>query len=201
MGPVNTIHDDAGRDIIDQLLEGGISGRKAEEQLFSTYSYFIREGINKFSLSEDESFDAYSDSILSAINKILSHSFEGRSTLKTWLFQIFHNKCVDLIRKKTTHKRSVFNTIVITDVFYNLSDSAKLVIEKMAEKNDWEKLRQKLNEIGDNCRKLLQYWAEGFPDKEIALLVEYKTAEVVKTTRLRCLEKLRQLYSQQTNKQ
>ncbi len=195
MGPVTTINDDAGRNIIDQLLEGGISRRKAEEQLFSTYSYFIREGINKFSLSEDESFDAYSDSILSAINKILSHSFEGRSTLKTWLFQIFHNKCVDLVRKKTTHKRSVFNTIVITDVFYSLSDSAKLVIEKMAEKNDWEKLRQKLNELGDNCRKLLQYWAEGFPDKEIAVLVEYKTAEVVKTTRLRCLEKLRQIYS------
>ncbi len=196
MGPVTTIYDDAGRDIIEQLLAGGVSRRKAEEQLFSTYSYFIREGMMKYSLSEDESFDAYSDSILSAITKILSRSFEGRSTLKTWIFQIFHNKCVDLLRKKTTHKRSVFNTLSITDVLYNLSDSAKLVIEKMTEKNDWEKMRQKLSEIGQNCRNLLQYWAEGYPDKEIATLLEYKTAEVVKTSRLRCLEKLRQLYKQ-----
>ena len=196
MSPVSTFQNDAGRSIIEQLLEGGISRRKAEEQLFSTYSYFIREGAAKYSLTEDESFDAYSDSILSAIDKIISHSFEGRSTLKTWLFQIFHNKCVDLLRKKTTHKRSVFNTMSIADVLYNLSDSAKLVIEKMAEKSDWEKLRQKLNEIGDNCRKLLQYWAEGYHDKEIAALLEYKTADVVKTSRLRCLEKLRQLYKQ-----
>jgi RNA polymerase sigma-70 factor (ECF subfamily) len=194
MSPVTTFKDDAGRNIIEQLLEGGINRRKAEEQLFSTYNYFIREGIIKYSLSDDESFDAYSDSILSAIDKILSHSFEGRSALKTWLFQIFHNKCVDLLRKKTTHKRSIFKTLSVTDILYNLSDSAKLIIQKMIEKNDWDFLRQKLNEIGESCRKLLQYWAEGYHDKEIATLLEYKTADVVKTSRLRCLEKLRQLY-------
>ncbi len=58
MGPVTTIHDDAGRNIIEQLLEGGINRRRAEEQLFSTYSYFIREGVIKHCLSEDESFDS-----------------------------------------------------------------------------------------------------------------------------------------------
>ena len=196
MGPVTTFHDDAGRDIIERLQNGGINRRRAEEQLFSTYSYFIREGIIKYSLSEDESFDAYSDSILSAIDKILSHSFEGRSTLKTWLFRIYHNKCVDLLRKKTTHKRSVFDTLAITQLLYNLSDSAKLVIQKMMEKTDTEILRRKLNDMGDQCRKLLQHWAEGYHDKEIATLLEYKTADVVKTSRLRCLEKLRQLYKQ-----
>jgi RNA polymerase sigma factor (sigma-70 family) len=194
MGSVTAFHDGAGRDIIEELLEGGTNRRRAEDQLFSTYSYFIREGIIKYSLSEDESFDAYSDSILSAIDKIISRKFEGRSTLKTWLFQIFHNKCVDLLRKKTTHKRSVFNTLSITDVLYNLSDSAKLIIQKLMEESDWDFLHKKLNEIGEQCHKLLQYWAEGYPDKEIAALLEYKTADVVKTSRLRCLERLRQLY-------
>jgi RNA polymerase sigma-70 factor (ECF subfamily) len=62
------------------------------------------------------------------------------------------------------------------------------------EKNDWDLLHDKLNEIGENCRKLLLSWADGYPDKEIAALLEYKTADVVKTSRLRCLEKLRQSY-------
>jgi RNA polymerase sigma-70 factor (ECF subfamily) len=194
MSPVSTFQDDAGRSIVGQLLEGGISRRKAEEELFSTYSYFIREGVNKHSLTEDESFDAYSDSILAAIDKIVNHSFEGRAKLKTWLFQIFHNKCVDLIRKKATNKRSVFNTQSLTDILYGLSDSAKLVIQRMTEKNDWDILHKKLKEIGENCRKLLLYWGDGYPDKEIAGLLEYKTADVVKTSRLRCLDKLRQLY-------
>ena len=37
-------------------------------------------------------------------------------------------------------------------------------------------------------------FADGYNDKEIATAMEYKTADVVKTSRLRCLDKLRQLY-------
>jgi RNA polymerase sigma-70 factor (ECF subfamily) len=192
MNPLTS--DSTDQELIRQLLAGGQDRRRAEDKLFGNYSYFIREGIAKYSLTEDESFNAYSDTVLSALDKILSHSFEGRSTLKTWLFQIFHNKCVDLIRKKTTHKQSVFNTLSITDVLYNLSDSAKLVVQKMADKTDWELLRRRLGEIGDSCRSLLQLWADGFHDREIAGMLNYKTADVVKTSRLRCLEKLRQLY-------
>ena len=66
----------------------------------------------------------------------------------------------------------------------------------MTEKTDWELLRKKLNEIGENCQRFLQFWAEGYYDKEIAPLLEYKSSDVVKTSRLRCLEKLRQLYKQ-----
>ncbi len=36
----------------------------------------------------------------------------------------------------------------------------------------------------------------GIMYKEIAPLLEYKSSDVVKTSRLRCLEKLRQLYKQ-----
>jgi RNA polymerase sigma-70 factor (ECF subfamily) len=41
---------------------------------------------------------------------------------------------------------------------------------------------------------MLLLWADGYSDKDIAGLMEYKTPDVVKTTRLRCLEKLKQLY-------
>ena len=183
-------------EIIRKLTETGSNKRKGEDELFSRFSYFVKVGMDRYHVKEDESFDAYSDTIISAIESISVGQFGNRSSLKTYLFKVFHNKCVDLLRKKATHKRSVLNTMSIADVLYNLSDSAKLVIEKMAEKNDWEKLRQKLSETGENCRKLLQYWAEGYHDKEIVALLQYKTADVVKTTRLRCLEKLRQLYKQ-----
>jgi RNA polymerase sigma-70 factor (ECF subfamily) len=51
-----------------------------------------------------------------------------------------------------------------------------------------------LNELGENCRQLLMNWAEGLSDKQIAASMTYKSADVVKTSRLRCLEKLRQSY-------
>ena len=76
----------------------------------------------------------------------------------------------------------------------HLSDTAKSVIHKLVEQADIALLKQKLNELGDNCRQLLVLSAEGNSDKQIAEQMEYKTADVVKTSRLRCLERLRRLY-------
>ena len=56
-------------------------------------------------------------------------------------------------------------------------------------------LKSKLNETGENCKQLLSMFAEGYNDKEIAATMEYKSADVVKTSRLRCLDRLRQLYN------
>jgi len=184
----------ADEELIENLRQKSSLKRKGEEQLFTSYTYFIREGMHKHSLSEDEAFDAYSDTILSAIEKIRNSSFEGRSSVKTWLYQIFHNKCVDPLRKKTTNKHSVHQTTAINDWLLQLSDTGKSIIQKIIDKTDRDLLKQKLNELGDTCKRLLTFSAEGYSDKEIGELMEYKTADVVKTSRLRCLEKLRQLY-------
>jgi RNA polymerase sigma factor (sigma-70 family) len=180
--------------LIDNLRQDGVIKRRGEEQLFTAYDYFIRQGMHKHSLSEEEAFDAYSDTILSAIEKVHNGSFEGRSSLKTWLYQIFHHKCVDLLRKRATNKNSVHQTASMGDMLLQLSDSSKSIIQNLIDKADWSFLKQKLNELGDTCRRLLVLSADGYSDKEISSVMEYKTADVVKTSRLRCLERLRQLY-------
>ncbi len=194
MGNSNTFFSQDDQQIIDNLKHGGASRRKGEEQLFTTYAYFIREGMRKYSIEEEDAFDAYSDSVLAAIEKITSGSFEGRSSLKTWLFQIFQNKCVDFLRKKSTNKNSVHNTISVTDMLYQLSDASKSIIQQLVEKADIHLLKQRLNELGTRCMELLTLSADGYSDKELSTELAYKSADVVKTTRLRCLEKLRQLY-------
>ena len=82
----------------------------------------------------------------------------------------------------------------IPDRLLQMADTAKSVIQQMMEKTDRELIKQKLREIGENCRQLLMQWAEGYSDREIAEAMAYKTADVVKTSRLRCLDKLRQSY-------
>ena len=189
-----SMHHSFDRDIIYRLRQDGIDRKKGEEQLFSSYAYFIQQAMHNFSFTEDEAFNIYADTILAAINQITSGTFQERSSLKTWLHQIFHNKCVDLVRKKATNKSSVHRALSIPDMLLQMADTAKSVIQEMMEKTDRELIKQKLNEIGQTCRQLLMQWAEGYSDKEIAAAMEYKTADVVKTSRLRCLEKLRQLY-------
>jgi RNA polymerase sigma-70 factor (ECF subfamily) len=178
-------------EITSGLQLDGIARRYAEDRLFNKYSYFIREGIKKYSLSEEQSFDAYADAVLSAIETINKGAFESRSSLKTYLFKIFQNKCVDIIRKKTTNKMSVHNTALINDMMMELSDQAKSVVQRLIDQADFAELKQKVELLGEKCKQLLTLFSEGYSDKEIAGVTEYKTGEVVKTSRIRCLEKLR----------
>lgn len=182
-------------EMIRNLKANRVEKRRAEEHLFNRHAYFIKEGMSRYSIDQEDAFNAYSDTVLQAINNIVTGRFENRSTLKTYLYRIFNNKCVDLIRKKTTNKSSIHQTTPISDMLSMISDPAKTVIQRLIEKNDVELLRAKLNEIGENCKKLLVMFADGYNDKEIATLMEYKTADVVKTSRLRCLDKLRLIYN------
>ena len=193
MRPDNTITD---AEIIDSLTGNGNDRRKAEDRLFNGYSYFVKEGIRKYSLAEEDALDVYSDTIISAIEKITTGFFEGRSSLKTYLFRIFHNKCVDRIRQLTTNKNRIHRTAALADqLLSSLSDTAKSVVQRMVDRSDFDVLRTRLDELGENCRKMLALFADGYTDKEIAVAMDYKTAEVVKTSRLRCLERLRQSYN------
>ena len=144
MRPDNTITD---AEIIDSLTRDGNDRRKAEDQLFNSYSYFVKEGIRKYSLAEEDALDVYSDAVISAIEKIVTGLFEGRSSLKTYLFRIFHNKCVDRIRQLTTNKNKIHRTAALADqLLSNLSDSAKSVVQRMVDRSDFEVLRVRLSE-------------------------------------------------------
>jgi RNA polymerase sigma factor (sigma-70 family) len=182
------------REIIDSIQQQEGMRKKGEELLFTRYAYLIQEAIHKYSLTREDAFNLYSDTILSAIEKIANGSFEGRSSLKTWIYKIFHNKYVDLLRKKTTNKNSINRTASISNLLFQLPDSSKTIVQELVDRTDWEMLRQKLSLISDNCRQMLLLWADGYSDKEIAATLDYKTVDVVKTSRLRCLGKLKQLY-------
>lgn len=178
--------------LIAGLQSWGSERKKAEDALYLMYNYFINEGCKKYHLTEDDSFSAYSDAALSVINSIAQNRFESRSSIKTYLFQIFSNKCVDLVRKNTTNKSSVNNSLPVSEMMLQLPDNARNAVEKMMDKFKTSVLGQKLQEIGEKCREMLLLFEDGFSDKEIAQHMQYQTADVAKTSRLRCLDKLRE---------
>jgi RNA polymerase sigma-70 factor (ECF subfamily) len=191
-----TFSNRSDNEIVKHLSESGINRRKAEDQLFSSYTYLIHTGMEKYGLREDEAFDAYSDTILSAIDTISRGLFQSRSSIKTWVFKVFNNKCVDILRKNTTNKSSVNHTAEISEGLMRLSDTSKSIIQELVERCDYEEMKRKLSELGESCRSLLTLFADGYSDKEIASAMSYKSPDVAKTSRLRCLEKLRSMYMQ-----
>ncbi len=181
--------------IIHGICAGGTARRLHENQLYGKYTYFVGEGVRKHRLSEDESSMAYSDAVLTVIEHINADRFEGRSELKTYLFQIFNNKCVDLIRRNTTKKAQVHQANGLDDYHLNLlPDDTRTAVQQLMHQQDTQLLGQRLQELGDKCRQMLMAWGEGYKDAEIAQQMDYQSTDVVKTSRMRCLQKLRKLY-------
>ncbi len=179
-------------EIIRNLTAGYAERTRQEKALYEEYFYFVNEGCRKFNLTHEDSFSAYSDAFLSALLNVISGRFDGRSSLKTYLYQIFSNKCIDLIRKSTTNKQQVFKTAEMPELMNQLPDAAKTVVEKMVNDQQRKAVKESLEKIGERCRELLLLFEDGYTDKQIAGQLQYNNAAVVKTTRLRCLDKLRE---------
>ncbi|CAG5009692.1 hypothetical protein DYBT9275_04551 [Dyadobacter sp. CECT 9275] len=184
-------------ELVKGILEGGNRQRFFENQLYSRYAYLIREGVRKHRLTEDECSMAFSDTVLTVIENIQKGRFEGRAELKTYLYQIFTNKCVDLIRKNATNKQQVNRGVGIDDYMNILPDESRSVVERLMEQYDIDLLHRRMQELGEKCKQMILAWGEGFMDQEIAVKMGYQSAAVVKTSRLRCLEKLRAIYKTQ----
>lgn len=177
--------------IIQGLKASYAERRRQEKILYHTYQYFVEEGCRKYRLSYEDSFSAYSDAFLSAVLNILNDRFDGHASIKTYLYQIFSNKCIDLVRKNTTNKNEVHKAAPLPEMMNQLPDSAKTVIESLMTMELKIKVKSQMEVIGEKCKEILLLYEDGLTDKEIAIQLAYNSAAVAKTTRLRCLEKLR----------
>ena len=179
-------------EIVSGIQSGGRERPVFEKKLYAHFLYFVRQGMLKYKLAEEDAASAYSDTIITVISAITSGTFEGRSSLKSYAFQIFMNKCVDLLRKETTKKNKVHQTASISSLIMELPDRARDVVQQLITKSDRNLMWQKLQEIGEKCKQMLLLFEDNYSDKEIAALMHYSSADVVKTSRLRCIEKLKE---------
>jgi RNA polymerase sigma-70 factor (ECF subfamily) len=180
------------KEILDGLQSGMKQRYACEKELYQRFIYFIREGSEKYYLTQEDSFSVYSDTILSFIHNVISGKFDGRSSVKTYIFQIFSNKCIDLVRKNTTNKQQVHRPVTTPDLLLQLPDEARAAVELLIEEQRMHAIKEQLKNIGDKCREILLLFEDGFTDKEIAEELSYNSPAVAKTTRIRCIEKLKE---------
>jgi len=181
-------------DLMAGIRAGGPQRRLYENRLYETYDYLIADGVRKHRLTDDDCASAYSDAVLVVIDHIVTNRFKEQSGLKTYLYQIFSNKCVDAIRKTTTNRSSVHNGFSLDDTLLQLPDDTRSVVQQLIAQNDASRLQRELRLIGEKCQAMLLAWGDGYSDDEIAHTMNYNSAAVAKTSRLRCLEKLRERY-------
>ena len=187
-------------ELIDGILSNKGQRRLFENRLYEKYAFLIRQGVWKHRLSYDECSMVYSDTILTIIENIENGSFKGHSSLKTYLNTIFSNKCVDLIRKNSTIRQQVHRGDTLDDYINILPDNSRTIVQTLMDEYDMQVLYRRIHQLGEKCQQMIKAWGEGFMDQEIALKMGYQSAAVVKTSRLRCLDKLRAMYDQEEKK-
>jgi RNA polymerase sigma-70 factor (ECF subfamily) len=164
-----------------------------EKELYVQYEYFIKQGSSKYKLTYEDSFSAYSDAVLAAIQTIINNKFDSNYSLKAYLSQIFRNKCVDLIRKITNTKQKIHKSPVAPELLSHLPETAKNVISMLIDKEKIAHVSHYLDTIGKKCKEILLLSVDGYTDMQIADKLGYHNADVTKSTRLRCREKLNKL--------
>ena len=160
----------------DELLIGRIYSLYRDE-----FINFLRKMIKN---DDDYLQDIYSEAFCKLCDKIYSKTLNAStltSSLKTYLFGI--GKFMMLEHRRKLRSGAM---VILAEIPDLEDDDSDLMIEN-------EKIvATALDQLGEPCHSLLvkKYW-EGMSGEEIAVELNYKNADSVKTQRYRCMDKLR----------
>ncbi|MEZ4772377.1 MAG: sigma-70 family RNA polymerase sigma factor [Bacteroidia bacterium] len=182
-------NEEEDEEIIDRINAGGKAQEIAIERLYDKYFSLIFEGKKKFhQLTQDELTQAYNSAILSVRGQIIAGLFHRKSSLWTFLYRIFFNKCIDIIRKNSSNK---------TDPYEKLPEpntSETNFLHELYIKEDFQQMMGLLDKLGDPCRKIIidsEYY--GYSSEEIAQEIGYSNAKSVNSKKYTCLQTLRKM--------
>lgn len=110
------------------------------------------------------------------------------ASLKTYLFAIMKFQ----FYKKLRDTKEVYVSEFLTNAAENDTDFDDLYLEEEFEIKKKEILKNCMNQLNENCNKIIKmYYYDRFSMIKIAQLLGYGTEKVAKTTKNRCMNKLK----------
>lgn len=137
------------------------------EELYKKYSSKIKWMVLQNNGNEADAADVFQDILLSVYKKAKSESFTLTCPLKAFLYIACKNKWMNELRKRK------LNTVTINNFsVYNIDeDSFRVTEEFKLQQERKDLLTDKLEELCQDCRQLLQLNWSGKPMKEVAILL------------------------------
>lgn len=174
----------------NQMLEQVRSGNeKAMERIYNKYrSEFLVWSMDKYGVSKDDALDHYQDTVTIFFEKIMNGTLvEIESTVKTYLFGIGKNKIKQKFQKDSK----------VEDHFSGVTEHYQFLSTSPENESAFEDAKSiatiVFDQIGESCKQLLKYfYFEKKSMTEIAELMGHKSEGVSRTTKKRCLEKIRE---------
>lgn len=139
---------------------------------------------NHSSCVEEEAVDVFQDSIIALVQNCKSGKIVHlSSSLKTYIYAIGWKIYLNHVRQ---------NKVKISgEAVEGLKIVENLYLDKVELEERQQIMLKALQELGPVCQKILHlFYYEGLSLKEIAKKMNYKNADVVKSQKSRCLQKL-----------
>lgn len=152
---------------------------------------FLDWAIARFRCRKEEAEDVWQDVILIFYENILADKLTDLSSkLRTYLFGIGRNLLLRRLDKATRHM-AIEPEIEAAAAW--LEEGVMRVEEIPLEEEDRQnQLLQQLKQLGEPCYELLQlYYYHRFSMEAITEKMNYKSADVVKSQKARCMRTLR----------
>ncbi len=161
-------------------------------ELYDNYREpFIAFFISRFSVERNEAIDLYKESFSDFCeNIIVGKLSELTCALQTYLIKIGLNKTLNQSRNQDKYEKSV--------------DLLELkILSKDVEYNEQQEIVYRLVlELGEPCNEVLTlFFYEEKSLKEIAVIMNYKNEDVVKTRKSRCIKTLTENILKDYNKE
>ena len=170
--------------IIETIQQGGQLSKVISDLLYGEISAPIKAFVLKNSGNEADAADIIQEGLQQLILNIRLQQFQGKSSLKTYLYRICRNLWISRLRK--LNKKDTIQQI-FTQKTTTPPDTPETIIDKQQKK---QLLEQALNKLGTICKQVLKLWTLGYSMVEIANKVGYKNANVAKKKKSICMQSL-----------
>ncbi|MBC7776741.1 MAG: sigma-70 family RNA polymerase sigma factor [Phycisphaerae bacterium] len=180
-------HTDA--QLIGTIQQGGPPQEQAIRHLYEQCFYMVRDGRGKYRQLDDEDLlTAYNSAIIAVRKQILNNAFRGESALATYLQKIFSNRCIDILRTKSS------NRTVPMEHIPDAPDESQDLLSRWVREEQLEMVREKLKHLGGVCEKILHLSEYlDYTAQQIAEAIGFSNANSVNSKKYSCLQKLREL--------
>jgi RNA polymerase sigma-70 factor (ECF subfamily) len=170
-------------ELIQQIRQGGYPMEKCLEFFYKDNIRFIGLMQKRFGLSRESLLDAYSDAIIDFKEQVRNHQFQQKSKCSTYFFSIYNNKCIDILRKKTTYT-------ITNEIPENLKDTAPDIVQMLTITVERDYLEKIIARLSAGCKDILMDWNDGYSMEDIAQRNHLLNAHVARSKRYACLQQL-----------
>lgn len=139
---------------------------------------------------ESDAWDVFQETMIVLFRKAQEPSFELTSKLSTYIVGIAR-----LIWLKKREKNRI--TLLTNDISQAYMDDESLMVRAGRERL----FREKLDEMGEQCKRILTLFFQKIKMSEIASQMNFASAEVARITKFRCTKKLMSLIQNDQNYQ